>query len=153
MSFKDTCDAWGLPSDPIYAVFAERAGGQGPERRADGFQPCDSAIDPEILRERKRHVAENLRCPYCEQALSKWLVPQTPFTEWTSEHQYVCFNDDCRHYVRGWNVFSGQRIPGSYRFMFDPDTRTSHSIPVLTPTALRASIVSTEAGHDRPGDD
>ena len=130
----------GLPSDPVYAVFAERAGGRGARRVAKGFRPCNAIADPDILRERKRQVATTLCCPHCEEPLAKWQVPQTPFTEWTSEHQYVCFNDDCRFYVRGWNVFSDQHIPGSYRFMFDPDTKTSHSIPVLTPTALKASI-------------
>ena len=85
-----------------------------------------------------------------EQPLSKWRVPQTPFVEWSSVYQYICFNDECPYYVRGWDTFSNQGIPGSYRFMFDPESGGCHSVPVLTPTALRASIVAAEDPNARP---
>ena len=64
--------------------------------------------------------------------------------------QYICFNDECPYYVRGWDTFSNQGIPGSYRFMFDPESGGCHSVPVLTPTALRASIVAAEDPNARP---
>ena len=85
-----------------------------------------------------------------EQPLSKWRVPQTPFVEWSSVYQYICFNDECPYDVRGWDTFSKQGIPGSYRFMFDPESGGCHSVPVLTPTALRASIVAAEDPNARP---
>jgi SAM-dependent methyltransferase len=139
----------GLPSDPIYAVFADRTGGSAATREIPGIAASSSRLEPEILLERKRSVGRTLLCPHCQQPLSKWQVPLTPFIEWSSTYQYICFNDDCPHYVRGWKTFENQGIPGSYRFMYDPDSDGCHSVPVLTPTALRASIVSSEAPHDQ----
>jgi SAM-dependent methyltransferase len=141
----------GLPSDPIYAVFADRKGGPGDSRMLPGFDAAGAGIDAKELRVRKRAVGTTLRCPHCDQALSRWQVPQTPFIEWSSTFQFICFNDDCPHYVRGWDTFATQGIPGSYRFMYDPDSDGCHSVPVLTPTALRASIVAMEDPSDQPG--
>jgi SAM-dependent methyltransferase len=137
--------------DPVFAVFADRVGDSGCTRRASGFTEIGAPIDADELKARKRAVKQTMRCPHCEHPLSKWEVPNTPFTEWTSTYQFICFNDDCPHYQRGWGAFSRQNIPGSTRFMYDPDTNTCHSVPVLTPDALRASIVSDEpvpAGAD-----
>ena len=141
----------GLPSDPIFAVFADRRGGAGSTRELPGIDAGQHTNDPEVLRQRKKNVARTLECPHCLQPLAKWQVPQTPFVEWSSVYQFICFNDDCPHYVRGWTTFANQRIPGSHRFMYDPDTGGCHSVPVLTPEALRASIVSAEDPHDQPG--
>ena len=141
----------GLPSDPIYAVFADRKGGADPTRELPGVDAGRHKVDPEVLRQRKENVAHTLECPHCQQPLSRWQVPQTPFVEWSSVYQFICFNDDCPHYVGGWNTFANQRIPGSYRFMYDPDTGSCHSVPVLTPEALRASIVPAEDPHDESG--
>jgi SAM-dependent methyltransferase len=137
--------------DPVFAVFADRVGGSGETRQASGFTEIGAPLDVDELRARKRAVKQTLQCPHCDQPLSKWEVPNTPFTEWTSTYQFICFNDDCPHYQRGWSAFSRQNIPGSNRFMYDPDTNTCHSVPVLTPDALRASIVEDEpvpAGAD-----
>lgn len=53
-------------------------------------------------------------------------------------------DDECPHYAAGWSSFARQGNPGSYRFMYDPDSGTCHSMPVPTPTAFRESIVSLE---------
>jgi SAM-dependent methyltransferase len=138
-------------SDPVYAVFADRRGGSGVTRELSKLGTAGRRVDSKVLRERERTVPSTLQCPHCEQPLSKWQVPQTPFIEWSSTHQFICFNDDCPHYVRGWDTFANQGIPGSYRFMYDPDSNGCHSVPVLTPIALRASIVPAEEPDDRPG--
>jgi SAM-dependent methyltransferase len=147
----DRYAASGLPSDPVYAVFADRKGGSAATRRLRSVEAAGAGVDSEVLRDRKRSIARTLRCPHCEQRLSRWHVPQTPFIEWSSTYQFICFNDHCPHYVRGWTTFENQGIPGSYRFMYDPDSCGCHSVPVLTPTALRASIVATEDPHDQSG--
>ncbi len=135
----------GVPSDPVYAVFADCP---GPGREATRELPHElqpraafTGADPVA---RKRWVAANLRCPHCGSDLEKWAVPQTPFTQWSSTFQYICFNDTCPHYERGWRAFARQGNAGSYRFMYDPDSRTCHSMPVPTPTAFRDSIVARE---------
>ena len=137
----DTYAGTGLPSDPVYAVYADRRGGTGDARPLPtGIEDFPSP-DPETVRRRKAVVASTLRCPHCDQDLEKWQVPHTPFTQWSSEYQYLCFNDDCPYYIRGWSSLIAQGNPGSYRFMFDPDSGNCHSAPVLTPHALRESIV------------
>ena len=131
----------GLPSDPIYAVYAERRGGQGTNRPLPSGDEHFPTPDPEIVRLRKADVARTLSCPHCNRPLDMWRVPHTPFTQWSSEYQYLCFNDGCPFFVRGWGALISQGVPGSYRFMFDPDSGTCHSAPVLTPQSLRQSIV------------
>ena len=141
----------GLASDPVYAVFADRRGGSTATRELPKTVASARRLDPETPRERKRSIAHTLQCPHCQQPLSRWLVPQTPFIEWSSTYQFICFNDECPHYVRGWQTFENQGIPGSYRFMYDPDSGGCHSVPVLTPTSLRASIVPAEVSRDQSG--
>ncbi len=141
----DRYAASGIPSDPVYVVFADSLGGEsGTTRPLDGVDEPARLPDPDTVRERKLAVSETLCCPYCAEPLSRWEVPNTPFIEWTSTYQFICFNDDCPYYVRGWNTFARQNTPGSYRFMYDPDTDACHAVPVLTPEALRASIVPQE---------
>lgn len=53
-------------------------------------------------------------------------------------------SDDCPYYAGGWSALTRQGNPGSYRFMYDPDSGTCHAVPVPTPGALRDSIVATE---------
>ena len=128
----------GVPSDPVYAVFADAQGGSGATRPL----PDLFAVEREAVRKRKRAVSKSLRCPHCMEQLSKWEVPQTPFTQWSSTYQYVCFNDECPYYAGGWNTLAGQGNRGSHRFMYDPDSGGCHSMPVPSAKAFRTSIVS-----------
>jgi len=133
----------GLPSDPVYAVWAERVGGPGdrPRRRPPDLNPC-RVRDPAELKRRKAAISGTLRCPYCDDRLRKWAVPQTPFTEWDEEFMYVCFNDRCPYLLRGWQTMARQGNDGfSYRFMYNPGNRLCTAIPVPSLTALRESIV------------
>ena len=133
----------GLPSDPIFAVWAERRGGaEGrPERRPPDLDPW-FAHDPDELERRKAAVGETMRCPYCDDRLRKWAVPQTPFTEWDEEHMYICFNDRCPYLLRGWQAMARQGNAGfSYRFMYIPGNHLCTAIPVPGLKAFRESIV------------
>ena len=91
-----------------------------------------------------RRVKETLRCPHCDERLSKWEVPDSPFNEWSSEFQYICFNDSCAYFVEGWATLAAQGAFGSYRFMYDPSTDGCHPVAVLTPSALREGVVHSE---------
>ena len=139
-------DRWahtGLPSDPVHAVWAERSGGAAdrPPRRPPELEPW-FVRDPDELERRKAEVARTLTCPYCDTALSKWAVPQTPFTEWDQEFLHVCFNDRCPYLLRGWQTMEQQGNPGfSYRLMFNPGNRRCMPLPVPSLKALRESIV------------
>ncbi|MGD8440217.1 MAG: methyltransferase domain-containing protein [Holophagae bacterium] len=133
----------GLPSDPVFAVWAEKLGGADgrPERRPPDLEPW-YLRDPDELARRKAEVPDTLACPYCGERLLKWAVPQTPFTEWDQEFMFICFNDRCPYLLRGWQAMQEQGNSGfSYRLMFNPGNRRCMPIPVPSLRALRGNIV------------
>lgn len=137
--FADT----GLPSDPIYAVWADRSG--APADRPARPRPASIRgvpLDREAIEARKRAVGQTLRCPYCEQPLTPWPVPQTPFTEWSCEEMYVCLDNRCPYYCGGWSEMDRQGNRGySYRLMYNPDLDRCLPTPVAGLGALRSGQV------------
>ncbi len=99
---------------------------------------------PNELADRKVIVRETLCCPHCQQKLSKWEVPDSPFTEWPSDFQYICFNDSCSYFLGGWKTLAEQGAAGTYRFMYDPATGGCHAVTVLSTSALRECIVGVD---------
>jgi SAM-dependent methyltransferase len=134
----------GIPSDPIYAVYAENKGG-GPSRRVRPKVtiPYGEPVDPEELEKRKKAVKETLCCPYCGEKLRKWAVPENPFeVTWDNDFMYICFNDACPYYVRGWDfMYRDGNRGASYRLMYNPEKDCCMPIPVPGPKALRKSII------------
>ena len=84
-----------------------------------------------------------LQCPYCGERLNKWAVPDNPFAcTWDNDFMYICFNDKCPYYVRGWEFMYREGNRGvSYRLMYYPEKDRCMPIPVPTPGALRESII------------
>jgi SAM-dependent methyltransferase len=133
----------GIPSDPIYAVYAEKVGA-GPSKRPDLslIWPLTDLPDLEELKRRKAAVKHTLRCPHCEQRLLKWEVPQNPFTQWDVDFMYVCFNDQCPYLVQGWEVMKQQGNSGlSYRFTYNSYRDHCLSVPVPNLHALKEGII------------
>ena len=134
----------GIPSDPVYAVYADRKGGD-PRRKArpEVTMSHGRADDKDELEKRKRAVKETLRCPHCGDRLRKWAVPDNPFAfTWDADFLYICFNDDCPYYVRGWNHMSRAGNRGvSYRLMYNPKNDCCTPIPVFSPRTLREGII------------
>jgi SAM-dependent methyltransferase len=133
----------GLPSDPVFAVWAEKLGGAPgrPIRRPPELDPW-FVREPEELARRTALVGETKRCPYCDEPLCKWAVPQTPFTEWDEEFFHVCFNDGCPYLLRGWRAMERQGNRGfTYRLMYNPGNDRCGPMPIPSLSALRASIV------------
>ncbi len=86
-------------------------------------------------------MAETPRtCRYCGLRLSKWLVPEG--SSWSEEFFFVCFNDECSYYRKGWEWMKEQyNQKASYRFMINPTTGASSMIPVWSDSATREMIV------------
>lgn len=88
-------------------------------------------------------VPEPPSCPHCRRPLSKWRPPEQ--STWSGEHQYVCFNDDCAYFVRGWRWMREQfNVAASYRHRFDPVTGEQGPLPVWSPEALRNDLITDQ---------
>uniref|UniRef100_A0A832A6C3 Methyltransferase domain-containing protein n=1 Tax=Desulfacinum infernum TaxID=35837 RepID=A0A832A6C3_9BACT len=133
----------GIPSDPIYAMWAEKKGApKGRRKRPVVELSAGRPVSAEELEARKRQVKKTLQCPHCGERMKKWKVPQTPFTEWDNEFMYICFNDACPYLMRGWSVMESQGNRGfSYRMMYNPDRDVLLPVPVPSLRALKESIV------------
>ena len=83
------------------------------------------------------------KCPYCDERLKKWKVPYNPFCNtWECDHMYICFNDECPYFVRGWDYMASQGNRGtSYRLMYNQEKDLCKPVPVPSSRALREGIV------------
>jgi len=129
-------------SDPVYAVYADKKGGESKERPVFHMHYGERLSDEE-LKKRKKEIKHTLKCPHCRVKLKKWLVPDNPFAcTWDNEFMYICFNDACPYYVRGWDHMNREGAGGhSYRLMYNPEKDCVMPIPVPSPKALRDGIV------------
>jgi SAM-dependent methyltransferase len=133
----------GLPSDPIYAVYANKKGGTPPKARPEVTVTYGDLLTGEELEKRKKTIKETLSCPYCREKLRKWAVPENPFAyTWDNDFMYICFNDACPYFVRGWDVMYRDGNRGvSYRLMYNPDKDICLPVPVPTHKALKEGII------------
>jgi SAM-dependent methyltransferase len=136
----------GIPSDPVYAVYAEKKGAQpGRTRRPSPAAEEPKAQTADAMRAKQEEVKRTLCCPHCGVRMKKWAVPYSPFSNWDSEYLYICFNDECPYLVRGWDVMNRQGNAGvSYRQMFNPDTGCLSPMPVPSLKVLKDGIVEED---------
>jgi SAM-dependent methyltransferase len=133
-----------LPSDPIYAVYSDKKGGH-PYRgkRPAIINEYNDDLTPEEIKRKKNEIKETLNCPYCEERMQKWAVPDNPFScTWDNDFMYICFNDRCRYYVRGWDHMCKDGNRGvSYRLMYNPENDCCSPIPVPSSKSLKEGII------------
>ena len=79
-------------------------------------------------------------CPHCGQKMKKF---QTPVDcSWGETYWWVCFNDECPYYVRGWDhMWKTQKVKCSYRHRYDPDNNTSGPMPVYSGFMGKSNVV------------
>jgi hypothetical protein len=82
-------------------------------------------------------------CPHCDTTLLRWANPQQ--STWGGEYQFVCFNDDCPYFARGWAWMKDQyNVKASYRYRLDPTTGEKGPLPVWSKSAMRESILQEQ---------
>jgi SAM-dependent methyltransferase len=120
-------------SDPVYALYAEKKGGR-PDRKPRRVGPVGYGEKPDAdaLEQKKAAIKETLCCPHCGGKLNRWAVPDNPFCQtWDNEFMYICFNDECPYFVRGWDKMYQDTQQGmSYRLMYNPEKDRCLPIPV-----------------------
>jgi hypothetical protein len=79
-------------------------------------------------------------CPHCGKPMLKWACPAE--TSWGEGIHYICFNDECPYYVRGWKWMKEKfAVNASYRHHYNPETGETGPIPVWDENALKNNIV------------
>ena len=82
-------------------------------------------------------------CPHCNHVLRKWPTPAA--SSWGEGIQYICCNDDCPYYKKGWDWMMSQfNTHASYRHRFDPVTGETGPIPVWSKDALMDQIIQDD---------
>jgi hypothetical protein len=105
------------------------------------IQTRDEALD-EILEKEKP------KCPHCKTEMSLWEVPQVVCGDglgWGVPFLYVCFNDACSLYKKGWDDLMDQvGHRSSYRCMNYPGTETFELLPVFSSMGGSAQIITDD---------
>ena len=79
-------------------------------------------------------------CRYCGEQMKKWETPGE--SSWCGDVWYVCFNDGCSYYVKGWDhMLKTMNVHRSYRYHYSPETGECGPMPVYSSSMGRECIV------------
>jgi hypothetical protein len=83
---------------------------------------------------------DNPRCPHCSAVMKKWRTPAD--STWGTSFQWVCFNDECSYFVRGWDwTWKEQGVKASYRHRMHPETGACGPLPTWSKDAHKDQII------------
>lgn len=75
-------------------------------------------------------------CPHCSAEMTLWEVPQIACGDglgWGTPYLFVCFNDNCASYNKGWNhLQDSMEAIASYRCILEPGTTNFEYMPVFS---------------------
>lgn len=82
----------------------------------------------------------NPTCQHCNSVMKKWTTP--PASTWSSSFLWICFNDECPYYVKGWEwMMQTREMHCSYRHSIDPESGAKAPIPIWDENALKDQII------------
>ena len=88
------------------------------------------------------------QCPHCKQEMTLWEVPPINFSDglgWGTPYLFVCFNDDCSSYKKGWGHLSDtMETNASYRCINEPGKTNFDYMPVFSPLGAQGGRLDDE---------
>ncbi|MDP8239653.1 MAG: hypothetical protein P9X24_11240 [Candidatus Hatepunaea meridiana] len=85
-------------------------------------------------------ITEPPICSHCSELMKKMEMPNE--AAYDSPFMYVCFNDDCPYYVKGWEwMLEKYNVKTSYRHRINPSTGFESPLPVWSKDAMRDRII------------
>ncbi len=91
---------------------------------------------------------EKPQCPHCNTEMNLWETPPFSFSDglgWGAPYLFVCFNDECPLYVRGWdNIQENYAYNASHRCMCYPGEKNFECIPVFSPMGGTGQIIDEQ---------
>ncbi|MGD9950679.1 MAG: zinc ribbon domain-containing protein [Desulfobulbus sp.] len=95
-----------------------------------------------------KYAEEKHFCPHCSGDLVLCHSPAVHVGDglgWGSEYLFICLNDSCPLFVKGWDYIANQYgHVGSYRYMEIPNSKESYNMMVAGKAAFTGSIVDIE---------
>lgn len=91
-------------------------------------------------------VTEAPTCPHCKAKMEQM---DSRHLDWESPYLWVCFNNDCTLFKKGWNHMMesyGQLV--SYRFMIHPQSGETGVIPAFSQQYLQENSKSKNPNYD-----
>ena len=80
--------------------------------------------------------------------MKKWRI--TEELNWGEEFHYVCFNDRCPYYARGWEWMETRfQVHASYRHRINPKSGKASPLPVWSPAAHKDEIMPDPDGPEK----
>jgi len=96
-----------------------------------------------------RYCAMEFTCPHCESRLQPCETPPFHIGDglgWGAEVMFVCLNDDCPPFVKGWNhIEEVYGHVGSYRYMRMHNEKKGELMMVGSRIAFTGSILNPDA--------
>ena len=79
-------------------------------------------------------------CPHCNAKMNHWKAPED--SDWAGAVKYVCFNDECPYYVRGWAWMEEKYgNKSSYRHSINPKSGQEAPLAVAYPDHMKEGII------------
>jgi hypothetical protein len=91
---------------------------------------------------------EKPRCPHCNEEMKLWEVPPITFSDglgWGSPYLFLCFNDECPLYKKGWqDMEENYAQRASMRCFNYPGTEQFECMPVFSSMGGQGQIIDDE---------